>query len=235
MLADMARITERVRIGTLVSSPVLRGPALLAMQAAAVDQLSGGRLELGIGLGVAYDHPVMGVEHWRWPERAERFREYVALVDRLLSSRDGPVEFEGRHYQTSQPALNPGALQRPRPRLHTAGQSGTAVRVAAELADVWHGPSRLGDSIDDAFERLGQRSQQLDRHCEKKQRDPATVCRALDMTRTLSPWQHPDAFEKLVTRFAELGFREFVADWPAESSMHLLEHIGTHVIPSLRP
>jgi alkanesulfonate monooxygenase SsuD/methylene tetrahydromethanopterin reductase-like flavin-dependent oxidoreductase (luciferase family) len=234
MLVDMALHTQRVRIGTLVSSPVLRGPALLAMEAAAVDQLSGGRLELGIGLGVAYDHAAMGVDHWPWQERADRYREYVALVDQLLRCREGHVEFQGHYHRTSQPALNPGSRQRPRPPIHSCGQSGTAVRIAAELADVWHGPARMNDSVDEAFERLRRLSRQLDRGCEERQRDPATVRRAVDLMATLDPWHRPDAFEEYVTRFAELGFREFVVAWPPESAVPLLERIGTHVIPSLR-
>jgi len=234
VLVDMAARTERVRIGPLVASPILRSPVLLAMQAAALDQLSGGRLELAIGMGVAYDHAAMGVEHWRWEERAARYQEYVSLVDRLLRTREGTVEFKGEYYQTSQPALNPGCVQRPRLRIHTAGQSGTAIRVAAEIGDVWHGPARFNDTVDEAFERLRKRNEQLDRHCEKHGRDPGAVTRSLDLMELLDGFASPEVFEELVTRGAELGFTEFVGVLGHDHSPAVLERIATHVMPKLR-
>jgi len=234
MLVDMAAHTTRAHIGTLVASPILRPPVLLAMQAAALDQLSDGRFELGIGLGVAYDHPAMGVPHWRWEERAARYREYVTLVDQLLRTREGQVEFKGEYYQTTQPALNPGCAQRPRVRIHTAGQSGTAVRVAAEIGDVWHGPARFNDTVDEAFERLRKRNEQLDRHCEKHGRDPSEVTRALDVMELLDGLESPEKYEEVVTRGVEIGFTEFVSVLRHDHSPAVLERIASHVIPKLR-
>jgi alkanesulfonate monooxygenase SsuD/methylene tetrahydromethanopterin reductase-like flavin-dependent oxidoreductase (luciferase family) len=75
-LAAMALETKTVRIGPLVANPVLRGPAVVAKAAVAVDHLSNGRLELAIGKGVEeFDHMAVGVPYWSPAERSARFRE----------------------------------------------------------------------------------------------------------------------------------------------------------------
>ncbi len=96
VLAHMATETRRVRIGTLVSNPILRHPALPAKEAVTVDYLSGGRLELGIGTGIApFDHAAVGSGPWpAGGERVARFAEYVEVVDGLL--RGGGRRFQGR-------------------------------------------------------------------------------------------------------------------------------------------
>ena len=108
VLAVMAKETNRIRIGTLVSNPILRPPALLAKEALTVDHLCGGRLELGIGMGIeALDHAAMGIAYWSPQERAARFSEYVEVVDGLLSTSSRAYVFEGRYYHTRQAAMGP--------------------------------------------------------------------------------------------------------------------------------
>ena len=86
-LATMALETKTVRIGPLVANPVLRGPAVLAKAAVAVDHLSNGRLELAIGKGVEqFDHMAVGEPYWPPAERSARFGEYVEIVRGLLNS-----------------------------------------------------------------------------------------------------------------------------------------------------
>jgi alkanesulfonate monooxygenase SsuD/methylene tetrahydromethanopterin reductase-like flavin-dependent oxidoreductase (luciferase family) len=76
VLAVMAKETTHIRVGTLVSNPVFRPPALLAKEALTIDHLSGGRLELGIGTGIEpLDHATMGLDYWSPGERVARFSE----------------------------------------------------------------------------------------------------------------------------------------------------------------
>jgi alkanesulfonate monooxygenase SsuD/methylene tetrahydromethanopterin reductase-like flavin-dependent oxidoreductase (luciferase family) len=97
VLAHLAAETTRIRIGTLVANPLLHHPVQLAKQAVAVDQLSGGRLELGIGTGIAgFDHDAVGEPYWAPRERAARFAEYVAVVDEVLRSSRGPFVTQAR-------------------------------------------------------------------------------------------------------------------------------------------
>ncbi len=89
LLAAVARVTSRLRLSTLVTQIPLRNPAMLAHQALTVDHISNGRLELGLGVGLTTDpsYAMMGLPNWSAPERVARFKEYVELVDRLLSTR----------------------------------------------------------------------------------------------------------------------------------------------------
>ena len=81
------RGTSTIRLTTCVTQIPLRNPAVLAHQAVTVDQISGGRLELGLGTGLTIDpsYDMIGVPNWTNRERAERFGEYVELLDQLLA------------------------------------------------------------------------------------------------------------------------------------------------------
>ncbi len=83
VLAAVARETTRIRIATYVTQIPLRNPALLARQALSVDHISGGRLEVGLGVGLTIDpaYEMMGIPNWEGKERVARFKEYVEIVD----------------------------------------------------------------------------------------------------------------------------------------------------------
>jgi alkanesulfonate monooxygenase SsuD/methylene tetrahydromethanopterin reductase-like flavin-dependent oxidoreductase (luciferase family) len=137
VLPALAEATDRIRIGTLVTHQILRPPAMLARAAATVDHLSCGRLELGIGTGIAaFDHDATGTPYWTVGERVRRFREHVEVVDGLLRSVDGPFGFDGEHHRTAGLSLQPAPVQRPRPPITIGGKAPTVRRVAvADLAD----------------------------------------------------------------------------------------------------
>jgi alkanesulfonate monooxygenase SsuD/methylene tetrahydromethanopterin reductase-like flavin-dependent oxidoreductase (luciferase family) len=163
--------------GTLVSNPVLRGPTLVAKAAHAVDQLSGGRLELGVGMGVeVFDHWEMGVSVWPAAERAARFREYVEIVDGVLRSWAEPFSFEGRYYRTRDAALAPAPVQRPRAPLTVGGRSPTLRSVAAEFADCWSTYGLPGEgSISEIAATTRRRNAELNERCTgPRSRHPAS-------------------------------------------------------------
>src|SRR5215469_1511957 len=98
LLAGLAAVTERIRIGVLVSSNTFRHPSLLAKQALTVDHISNGRLDIGFGAGwYEPEHPMFGLELWAPAERVTRFDEAVQLLDGWL--RNEVTSFEGRFYQ----------------------------------------------------------------------------------------------------------------------------------------
>jgi alkanesulfonate monooxygenase SsuD/methylene tetrahydromethanopterin reductase-like flavin-dependent oxidoreductase (luciferase family) len=228
VLAAMALHTTSVRIGPLVGNPVLRGPAVLARAAAAIDHLSTGRLELGLGKGVEeFDHLATGTPMWSPRERAARFREYVQVVDGVLRGWQTPFGFDGRYYRTHDSSVAPAPVQRPRPPLTVGGQSPTVRRVAAERADCWN-TFALGDvPLDHIVDTVRQHNHELDELCTQIGRNPATLRRSLALWKPLDPWDAPDAFTRIVTAFRETGITEFIVMWPPDDRLPLLEHAAT--------
>lgn len=232
VLAAMAAETTRIRIGTLVSNPILRHPVMLAKAAVAIDHLSSGRLELGIGTGIAgFDHAAVGVPYWSPKERVSRFREYIEVVDDVLRS-SGTYEFRGRWFNTNGTAMTPSPVQRPRPPITIAGQSPTVMRVAADRAECWntHGP--FGWTAEDILHLTRRQNEELDRLCAANGRDPSQLRRSLLLHDALDAWSSPDAFERIVSRFAAAGVEEFVVFWPPAGRLDLLEK-ATEVIAEL--
>src|SRR6202041_3226522 len=116
-LAALARETSRIRLGTLVSSATFRWPGVLAITVAQVDEMSGGRIELGLGTGW-YDreHTAYGIPFPPLGERFERLEEQLSILTGLWATPTGETfSFAGRHYQvTDSPAL-PKPVQQPHP------------------------------------------------------------------------------------------------------------------------
>lgn len=235
VLAALAQTTQRARVGILVSNPILRAPAVLAKQAVTVDHLSQGRLELGVGTGIAgFDHAAVGIDYWPPKERARRFREYIEIVDGLLRSSTAPYSFHGRYYQTHDTALAPAPLQHPRLPITVGGQSPTALKAAADLADCWntHGP--FGHSYEQILEITRKQNRWLDESCAAAGRDPAALRRSLLLFDALDAWADADSFERIVEDFREVGMTEFVVLWPEDDEVPLFEHAIEEVIPRLR-
>ena len=202
-LAALAAATTRVRVGLLVGAIVSRTPTLLAKQAQAVDHISGGRLEIALGAGGApTDQAMWGVDDWTPRERAERFVEYVELVDRLTTEDD--VTFEGRWYSATGALMAPGFVQRPRPPLVLAAHGPRTLAVTASHADTWNA---FGPTLADGRAL----SQQLDAACEAIGRDPADIRRSVLLGLTDgTAWTSAAQLEDRVREWHAAGFREFV-------------------------
>lgn len=163
-LAAMATVTTRVRIGPLVANPVLRPPAVVAKAAVTVDHLSGGRLDIGVGTGIAgFDHDAVGVAYWELRERLTRFTEYVEALDGLLRNRDRSFQRSGSHVQTSHAPCAPAPVQKPRPPVVLGGQSRSVRRLAARLADGWNTHGGFGLSYDKIVDDTGTQNLSLGR------------------------------------------------------------------------
>jgi F420-dependent oxidoreductase-like protein len=139
-LAYLASSTSRIHFGSLVAPFSFRDPAMLARQAAAIDDLSGGRLILGLGAGWnAREHTLFGYALGDVPTRMARMQEGLEVVTRLLRS-DAPVTYEGRFYQLHGATLLPRP-QRPGGTQIMIGGNGPkyTLPLAARYADVWNG------------------------------------------------------------------------------------------------
>ena len=139
-LAYLASSTSRIHFGSLVAPFSFRDPAMLARQAAAIDDLSAGRLILGLGAGWnAREHTLFGYELGDIPTRMARMQEGLEVVTRLLRS-DEPVTYEGRFYQLRGATL----LARPQrpggPQIMIGGNGPKhTLPLVARYADVWNG------------------------------------------------------------------------------------------------
>lgn len=235
VLPALAAATERIRIGTLVSNPILRPAATLARQALTFDHLSGGRLDLGIGAGVFdWDHQAVGEEPWSPKERAGRCADYVAILDGILRGTGESFTHEGEWLQARDITTAPGTLQRPRPTLITGGQSPTVLRVTAERADVWN---TIGPMIDDGAEIIAATARQnrkLDDLLEGLGRDPRSLRRSYAVFGPFDIWEHDIALHEVVERFGEIGMTEFVLGLPPVGRMDEFERLAQETIPALR-
>src|ERR1019366_3153826 len=135
-LMSAADATTRLRVGSLVFDNDYRHPVVLAKEAATLDLLSGGRLELGLGAGwMRTDYEESGIAYDPPGVRVDRFAEGVAVVAGLLES-DGPFSFSGKHYTVTEHTLLPRPGQRPRPPLIRGGGGRRVLTLAGKLGDI---------------------------------------------------------------------------------------------------
>jgi F420-dependent oxidoreductase-like protein len=166
-LAGLALETSRIRLGTLVTAATFRLPGPLAITVAQVDQMSGGRVELGIGTGwFAEEHTAYGIPFPSVGERFDRLEEQLAIITGLWATDVGEsFSFAGRHYQlTDSPAL-PKPAQRPRPPVLIGGTGPRRTpRLAARFADEYNAQfSSVRDSAD-AFARTREACEAIGRY-----------------------------------------------------------------------
>jgi probable F420-dependent oxidoreductase len=137
-LAYVAATTERVRLGVAVVNGPFYAPPVLAKLVAAVDVLSDGRLDLGLGLGWHPDEfAAVGVP---MEKRGRRFDEFLDCLDALLT--DDPVEFRGEYYSVPSATVLPRPVQQPRPPIYIGGSSAAAYRRAGSRGDGFVSSSR---------------------------------------------------------------------------------------------
>lgn len=139
-LAYLADHTQHVTFGPLVSPFSFRHPMLLARQAAALDDLSDGRMYLGLGAGwQEREHTLFGLDLGDIPTRMARLEEGLEVITRLLNS-DGPVTFDGRFYQLREATLLPRPQRPGGPRILLGGNGiKRTLPLAAKYADAWNG------------------------------------------------------------------------------------------------
>ncbi|MGL6236724.1 MAG: TIGR03560 family F420-dependent LLM class oxidoreductase [Segniliparus sp.] len=168
LLAALAAATTRVRLAPLVLSMTYRHPAVLANWASTVDQISNGRLTLGLGAGwQENEHTAYGIALGTPKERVDRFEEGLRVVKSLLSHT--ATTFHGEHYRLEAAVCEPKPIQENLPVL--VGASGPRMlSLVAELADEWNTWTKPGE-----FRKA---VEPLEAACEKRGRDPRSVHRS---------------------------------------------------------
>ena len=237
-LAVMAVTTGRIRIGTLVTSLYFRSPVTAAKASVTVDHLSGGRLEIALGVGdPSAGEGAAGVT-WGAGERVRRFAEFVELFDRLLSNE--VTTFDGEFYRCTEAETAPLPLQRPRPPITIAAHGPKMLELAAERADGWSSWGGYDvETEEQMFAVTRDRSARFDDLCAQVGRDPKAIRHSLCVFPPLRPWESAEYFRDLVGRFAEIGIDEFVLYWPRTwrdeaREDRVFEQVCADVIPGLR-
>ncbi|MET0726164.1 MAG: LLM class flavin-dependent oxidoreductase, partial [Leifsonia sp.] len=250
-LTAAAMVTERIRLGTFVASPNYRHPVPFAKDIATVDQISGGRVTLGIGSGgTGFDAFVLGQLGLLPRERFERFAEFTEALDTLLRfestepdegadvDADAGISFSGGWYTAVGARMVGAPEQHPRMPFLVAADGPRALRLAARYGD-WVTTGGDADGVDDWWRRLAELSARLDDACADVGRDPAGIGRSLLFdSQTKYALESVDAFEDAVGRAAALGFTDFMTHWPRENGLYagseaVLEAVADR-LPDLR-
>jgi alkanesulfonate monooxygenase SsuD/methylene tetrahydromethanopterin reductase-like flavin-dependent oxidoreductase (luciferase family) len=221
VLGAAAAVTERVRLGTLVATPNFRHPVTLARDALALDDVSNGRLDLGLGPGSeGPDATALGQRPWSRSERLARFEEFLQVFRPIVDG--GPTArttLRTTQYAAVDAPSTPGALQRPLPLTIAAGAP-KGMRIAARYGHDWVtvGPTGRGPGTPEAvFEAVARQLPLLEEACRAEGREPSNIGKVLLWTPTEPVITSLDQFDELVGPVAELGFDQFVLHHPSQT------------------
>lgn len=218
ILSALAEATQRVELGTLVACTQYRNPAVLAKMAVTLDEVSHGRLILGLGagwnkaefdaFGIAYDH------------RAARFEEAVQIIKPLL--REGYVDFEGKYYQAKNCEITPQGSRKNGPPLLLAGERPRMLRLVAQYADMWN-TGYLGLPA-----TLKEPKTRMETACDQVGRDPGSLpITGLTALVYTDLTDEPTSFEN---GYLSGSTQEIVAALHEYKTLGL-SHIMFHVVP----
>ena len=252
-LTWLASHTERIDFGPLVSPASFRHPSITARMAAAVDDLSGGRLILGLGAGWQQrEHRMFGLDLLDVPARFDRFEEYLEVVTRLLQ-RDDRVSFEGEFYTLRDAILLPRPQRPSGPPILVGGNGPRrTLPLTARFADVWNGVYLTA-------ERFAERNARLDRLLDEEGRAPGDVRRTL-MTQVVFGRDDAEVAAKLAEKgrtadeerdsglivgtasaivdqlgaLAEAGVERVMLQWLDQDDIDGLEALAHGVLPQLQ-
>jgi F420-dependent oxidoreductase-like protein len=165
-LSAVGAVTDRAELGTLVSPIGFRNPALLAKMVATLDQISNGRVIVGLGGGwFAQEFSGYGIDFPPVQDRLAQLDEGIELMRRMWS--EPQVKFDGHYFHTDDVYCEPKPVRRP-PILIGGGGERVLLKLVAKHADIWN-------NLAVHIEQLAHKAAVLRRHCERLRRDPATL------------------------------------------------------------
>ena len=219
-LTAAATVTSRIRLGTLVASANFRHPVAFARSVTAIDDISDGRLLLGLGAGgLGFDATVLGGEPLPPKERVARFREFVELLDAVLV-RDSTT-WKGEYFEAVDARSTPGSVQLPRVPFVVAANAPRSIALAAEYGQGWITTGAPSDDLESWWravaDRVGLFGEALD--VRGRAQDSAQRYLLLDAAPVFS-LSSIDAFTDAVGRAADLGFTDVITHWPRPDSWY---------------
>ena len=239
-LAAVAQATDRIRLAPCVAQIPMRDPATFARQVVTVDHVSGGRVEAGLGLGLTVDpgYGMIGVANWDNPERARRFKEYVEIVDSMLSG--SPTEYAGKYYVVESATVHE-SVQSPRPPITISAMGPKMMRYAATYGDTWNAMS-FRSGLEALTADASALKTKMEQACGDVGRDPSTLrhsflmfdANARESGGHLFYWESVEQFTDVAGQILALGFDEIGAYYPIDAQRDVFERVATEVLPSLR-
>jgi F420-dependent oxidoreductase-like protein len=249
-LAGLARETSRIRLGTLVSPATFRLPGPLAITVAGVDQMSDGRVELGLGAGwFAGEHEAYGIEFPGTDERFDRFAEQLAVIDGLWRTpADQRFSYDGKFYRLADAPGLPRPVQSPRPPIILGGSGRRrSATLAVRYADEYNAAFRSVGETWAVFDRVRAAAARAGR--ELRYSVAQTVCVATSQGRLAKRaaaigWEVADVRDKglggspaqvidKIGQFAEAGASVLYLQLLDLTDLDQLELIAAEVLPQL--
>jgi alkanesulfonate monooxygenase SsuD/methylene tetrahydromethanopterin reductase-like flavin-dependent oxidoreductase (luciferase family) len=221
VLAAAAAVTRRIRLGTLVATPNFRHPVTLARDVLALDDVSRGRFDLGVGPGSeGPDATALGQAPWSVTERMERFGEFLQILRPILDGDAATrTTLTGRHYASAEAPSTPGALQAPFPLTVAAGGR-RGLGLAAEYGQQWVtiGPAGPGPRTrESVLQAVRRQVALLEIACGEVGRNPSTLRKVLLWTPVETVITSLDQFDELAAPYEDLGFDQLVLHHPQQT------------------
>jgi alkanesulfonate monooxygenase SsuD/methylene tetrahydromethanopterin reductase-like flavin-dependent oxidoreductase (luciferase family) len=219
----------------MVTSPNFRHPVPLAKDLLSIDDLSNGRLIVGVGSGgLGADAGVLGTPEWSLGERTDRFVEFVGLLVELLGNSETTVE--GVFYSAFEARMLPGTVQQPRPPLLVAANGVRGMCIAAQFGEGWITLGRSAKENESCFDTVAGQIVKLHEALAATGRDPLQFEKVLlHGFSNDRPLESLDAFVDWAGRYREIGITELVLHWPEpnslfEADMNVFERIATEAL-----
>ncbi|MFV2102570.1 LLM class flavin-dependent oxidoreductase [Micromonospora sp. LOL_024] len=238
-LTAAATVTTRLRLGTLVASPNFRHPVAFARQVTALDDMSDGRVLLGVGVGgVGFDSAVLGGETLSPRQRVDRFGEFTELLDAIL--REDGTTWRGEWFAAVEARSNPGCVQGPRVPFVVAANGPRSMRIVTRFGQGWVTTGPDAADLAEWWAGVAQLATRLDAVLAAEGRDPASLDRYLSLdSAPVFSLSSAQFFADQVGCAAELGFTDVITHWPRESRYYagdeaVLVDVATRLLPELR-
>ena len=224
-LGFAAAVTERVKLGTVVTGVTYRHPGLLSKIVTTLDVLSQGRAFFGIGAAwYEREHLALGVPYPPIAERFERLEETLQIALQMWSEDDGP--FEGKHYRLAETISVPQPIQQPHPPIVIGGSGERkTLRLVAQYADACNLIVRDADAARRKLEVLRE-------HCDRLGRDYDAIEKTIQAGST-DPLKDPDSFLREMERYAAVGIEHVQLRVAGPDTVWSVEQFGETVAPRL--
>ena len=224
LLAALAALTERLRVGLMVTGNIYRHPAVLAKMGATVDIISHGRLDFGIGAGWnELECRMYGIPLYPPGERIRRLGEACEVIKRLWT--ETVANFDGKYYQLKDARCEPKPVQKPNPPFVIGGSGEQlTLRIVAQYANIWN---FVGGSVD----TLRHKNEVLNGHCAAIGRDPRTIERSIQIAVN---YNNPAETLNEIKPYIEAGATHIILNLRAPYPENIVHRLAEEIVAPMK-